>query len=87
MAKPTTTDSKRKPRTPKTLDGVTKVGWTPRQWCHASGLGTTKLYQLKNERKVDFIKIGRATIITTSPAEYYARLAAEQSGAAAGGAS
>lgn len=63
---------------PRKLDNVPKFGWPPREWCHASGLGMTKLYELKNAGKVRFVKVGKRTLITTSPADYLAQLAAAQ---------
>jgi hypothetical protein len=68
---------------PRSLDEIQKVGWPPREWCHGSGLGMTKLYELKNAGKVTFVKVGKRTLITTSPAEFLAACAAEQAETAA----
>ena len=54
---------------------VHKVGYTIPEWCHAVGLGRSKLYLLIADGTVQSVTVGRRRIITTTPADFLAALA------------
>ena len=63
--------------TERTVIAPTKAGWRPNEWTRDTGLSRASPYRLLRDGKVKFVKSGGATIITTSPADYLARLAGE----------
>ncbi len=60
-----------------------KVGWRVTEWCAATGLGRTTVWELVASRRIASVMVGRARIITTAPAAFLAALAAEAAGGAA----
>jgi hypothetical protein len=53
------------------VEGIpTKAGWRPNEFGRDTGLSKTSVNRLLKNRVVEFVKVGSATIITTSPAEY-----------------
>lgn len=53
---------------------VQKVGYTVNEWCHAAGLGRSKLYEMIADGTVQSVTVGRRRIITTTPADFLAAL-------------
>lgn len=60
-----------------------KAGWRFSEYPTLVGLSRTLLYGLPPELQPRTIKVGHATVITESPADYLARLAATQAREAA----
>lgn len=58
----------------------TKAGWTVAQWAADSGLSRAFVYNLMNAGAIRSVKAGSRRLVITAPAEYLARLAAEQEG-------
>jgi uncharacterized Fe-S cluster-containing radical SAM superfamily protein len=56
------------------IEPTTRVGWKPIAWADAVGCSVAWAYCLLNEGRIAAVKDGRATIITTPPAEYVASL-------------
>jgi hypothetical protein len=54
-----------------------KVGWRPKEWAHAVGLGRAQVFNLLSDGKLKSVKSGSARIIITTPSEYISSLAAE----------
>ena len=54
-----------------------KVGWRPKEWAQAVGLGRAQVFNLLNDGALKSVKSGSARIITTAPSEYLASLAEE----------
>jgi hypothetical protein len=54
----------------------TKRGWTVDQYREDTGLGRSKIYELMGGRMIKYIKVGRRTIITTTPEQLFAKLSA-----------
>jgi hypothetical protein len=52
----------------------TKAGWRPDEWSAATGLSRGYFYKLLRAGKVEVVKAGKATIVTTSPADFLASL-------------
>lgn len=57
------------------MDSGTKEGWTVNQYRHDTGLGSSKIYELIAAGMINYVKIGRRTIITTTPAQLFAKYA------------
>lgn len=53
----------------------TKSGWRPREWGDATGICRSKIYDLLDAGAIQSVKVGRARVITTDPADYLASLA------------
>jgi hypothetical protein len=60
---------------PSAPQRVHKVGYTVNEWCHAAGLGRSKLYEMIADGAVQSVTVGRRRIITTTPADFLAALA------------
>ena len=54
---------------------VQKVGLAIPEFCYATGLGRSKVYECMKEGLIRYVKAGRRTIIIDSPADFLARLA------------
>jgi hypothetical protein len=53
----------------------TKAGWRPLEWAADAGISRANTYQLLASGELASVRIGKARIITTSPAAYLASLA------------
>jgi len=53
-----------------------KAGWRIAEWHRDAGVSRSKTYELLEDGKIQSVKVGAARIITTSPAEFLASLAA-----------
>ena len=54
---------------------LTKVGWRPKEWARDTGLSRLLVYKiLQRGGPIEAVRHGTAVIITTSPAEFLARL-------------
>ena len=58
------------------MDPKHKVGWRISEWPKAVGISRSKTYELIAEKRIKTVKLGAATIITTSPAEFLQSLEA-----------
>jgi len=50
--------------------GPAQAGWRPRQWAADTGVSLSITNQLLKAGVLEFVKVGSATIIKTSPKEY-----------------
>ena len=55
----------------------TKVGWRVNEWCFDVGLSRASFYNLLKAGKVEIVKSGAATIVTTAPRDFLASLRRE----------
>lgn len=55
-----------------------RAGWRPAEFAELCGFSRSFLYELPPEQRPHAIKLGVARIITESPTEFLARLAAAQ---------
>jgi hypothetical protein len=62
----------------RALAAADRKGWRPRPWGEEVGIGHSKVHELIASKEIHSVKIGHARVITTPPAVYLARLAAEQ---------
>ncbi len=60
------------------LHGLTQAGFPVNAFCAAINIGRTTFYALPPHLQPKTVKIGNRTIVTESPAEYLARIAAVQ---------
>ena len=51
-----------------------KSGWRPKQWADETGVSRSTVYNLIEAKKLHAVKLGRARVIVTSPADYLASL-------------
>lgn len=58
------------------LEPTTKQGWTIQQYSHDTGLGRSKIYELIAAGEIKTVKFGKRTIVTTTPAQLFAKQAA-----------
>ena len=56
----------------------TKAGWRVGEWAEDTGFSRSYVYLLLDRGEITSVKAGTMRIITTPPADYLARLAAEQ---------
>lgn len=56
------------------MTALKKVGHRINEWFPAVGVSRSKTYQLLNDGVIESVKIGRARVITTTPADYLASL-------------
>lgn len=54
-------------------ESTDRAGWSVDDWKKSTGLGRTKVFQLIGEREIEVAKVGRRTIILTTPAEFLRR--------------
>jgi hypothetical protein len=57
-----------------TISKPSPVAWRPRAWRRIIPIGHTKLYEEIARGAVQIVKVGEATLITTSPEQYLASL-------------
>lgn len=57
----------------------TKAGWRVHEWAADCGISRAFTYNLLRSGAIKSVKVGAARIITTTPAEFLASLAAEVS--------
>ena len=58
-----------------------RAGWSIPVWCEACDFSRATYYNLPQSRRPRSIKIGKRHIVIEPPAEFLARLAAEQEAA------
>jgi hypothetical protein len=58
----------------KNTNSQSRVGWRPRPWWEAAGIGKTKTYEMIKAGIIRARKVGRATVIETSPDEFLASM-------------
>lgn len=46
-----------------------RLGYRVWEFCDATGLGRTKVYELIAQKRLDVVRVGRCTIITADSAE------------------
>jgi predicted DNA-binding protein (UPF0251 family) len=52
-----------------------KAGWRVNEWADAAGLSRATVYNLlRDDKTIVTVKVGKARVIRTSPAEYLASL-------------
>jgi len=51
-----------------------KSGWRIPQWCEATGVSRSTCYNLLTAKTLNSVKLGRARIIVTPPAEFLSSL-------------
>jgi len=59
-----------------------KAGFAIKEWCSAVGIAVSTYYALSAEQRPRSVRLHGRVIVIESPADYLARLAAEQSIAA-----
>lgn len=54
-----------------------KVAYRIDEWGHAVGLGRSKIYQLIAEGRIEVVKCGARTLVTTLPTDFLESLRTE----------
>jgi excisionase family DNA binding protein len=49
-----------------------KAGWRVSEWADAAGLSRSTVYNLLDARAIESVKVGKARVIKTTPAEFLA---------------
>jgi hypothetical protein len=52
---------------------TSRAGWRPASWARETDLSRATVYNLMGRQEVESVKVGKARVITTSPAEFLAR--------------
>ena len=72
-------DAHRGTRPKKTAPNPPKIGWRVAEFAASVGLCRASIYNEMGKGRIDWVKSGSATIITTTPADYLASLSDKQS--------
>jgi hypothetical protein len=62
-----------------------RAAWRIPEWLDEVPISRSKFYEERNEGRIATVKVGSATLITTSPREYLASLATAPAGCTGGG--
>jgi hypothetical protein len=54
---------------------VEKVGWRIDQWCAATAISRSRLYELLKANKLASVRVGKSRIILDSPIDFLRRAA------------
>ena len=55
-----------------------KAGWRVPEWARDAGISRSYTYELLQAGRIKSVKVGAARVITTSPADFLAKLQNEQ---------
>lgn len=47
-----------------------RFGWPVKDWCAATGLGRTLVYEFMAEGQIESVKVGAKRLITTHPRDF-----------------
>jgi hypothetical protein len=61
-------------RTKHLVSGGSKAGWRVNEWARDAGLGRSSVYNLLAAGAITSVKVGKARVITTAPADFLAAL-------------
>ncbi len=53
---------------------VEKFGWKVPEWCAATGVSRSSVYELLAEKRLDSVKLGHSRLITTHPSVFLSSL-------------